>query len=119
MYSPTKLILTFTVLCASVFALGAQNNQPKVTPPQIISTNTGISLLLQFSGQAPIKYQWYKNGTPILGSTMPMIVIHAQDPDATYYVIATNSGGATKSGSVKISHVANSAAPDVALTFRK
>ena len=77
-----------------------------ISQPAGVLANLGnvVSLSVAATGTAPMRYQWFRNGSPISGgisSTYTMLNV-ARAQDGTYSVIVTNSGGMAVSSNATI-----------------
>jgi hypothetical protein len=76
------------------------------TQPAGTAANLGnvVSLGVVATGSVPMKYQWFRNGSPISGgisSTYTMLNV-ARAQSGTYSVIVTNSGGVAVSSNASV-----------------
>ena len=87
---------TFTVTVAQTTQAPAI-----VSPPQALVVTNGATAVFRVTatGTAPLQYQWFRNGNPISGATIPELTISpAQTSDASLYTVTvTNLRGTQKS----------------------
>lgn len=103
--------VTVTNVAGSVSSAGADLDvtvQPKIVQqPANLSVNPGQTAALSVSafGQAPLAYQWIRNGLPVADATNSVLLIGAvSGPDlGLYRVVVTNLFGAASSDAALLS----------------
>ncbi|MCF8244199.1 MAG: immunoglobulin domain-containing protein [Saprospiraceae bacterium] len=86
-----------------VFEFGSMaGNAPVVIQnplSQSVCEGEVVAFSLSASGQAPLDFQWYKNGMSISGASQNVLVIPAASPsdDGNYTCVVTNGAGSTTS----------------------
>jgi len=94
---------------------------PYIQPLRNHQVATGASTFLRAiaSGDAPIAYQWYKDGEAIDGATDSILKITAASPMdvGEYYVVASNAHGSKKSKSASIEIFNNSTYPVISYRY--
>jgi hypothetical protein len=64
-----------------------------------------LALEVEASGTPPIDYQWWKNGAPVEGATLPTLTFNriGVDQSGSYHVVVSNPAGSTNSEIVELS----------------
>ncbi|MGD1030700.1 MAG: immunoglobulin domain-containing protein [Opitutaceae bacterium] len=106
--SVTSTPAAITVLAAVAPAITAQ------PVGQTLGYGNSASLIVYVSGSSPISYQWYLNGTAILGATSSWYDISSATTanSGTYTVTAGNSAGSVTSSAAVIA-VGSAVAPSI------
>jgi hypothetical protein len=86
---------------------GAPAALPRIaTQPagQSVVLGTGPALAVAAQADGFIWYQWFKDGTPLEGSTTPALALSATSPAAAgnYTVVVANSGGSVQSAPARV-----------------
>ena len=84
------------------------------TQPNSITVLTGktATFTVQLTGKPPFVYQWYQNGSPVAGATLPWFTIgSASAADAgNYSIVVGNSAGSVTSSTATLAVSASSSA---------
>lgn len=101
---------TTTIDC-SPFTLTVNEIVRITSQPSNQALNAGASAAMSIAatGTAPISYQWYRNGSALIGattSTLNLANVSTTD-SGSYYCVVTNPGSSATSGSATLSIAAN------------
>ncbi len=101
---PASSVTTLTGISSAQDALLAPSI---LTQPQNVSVQAGqqVTFQVQATGTPDLKYQWYRNGTPITGATGSIYAFSAAsgDDNAQYSVQVTNDQGTVTSSAATLS----------------
>ncbi len=99
--SNTLGVLTSAVAQLTVVVPPSITNQPT---NQVVVAGATTTFSASLQGSQPLNYQWFFNGTAIIGGTNATLIISNTLPEnvGTYQLIVTNSVGATTSSIVTL-----------------
>jgi hypothetical protein len=88
--------MTSAAASLTVYALPTITNQPISLT---VNGGTNVTFTVAATGTVPLRYQWQKNGNPILGATSPSLVMNSvkRTNAGIYTVTVTNIAGLTAS----------------------
>ncbi len=83
--------------------------------PQTIPPGGTVAFSVVMAGNAPLTYQWQRNGANLPGATTnPLMISNVSGPNSgVYSVVISNSAGGVKSASVALQIVASPLAADL------
>ena len=94
---------SFQILNGAYHVFGDPKASPTVSVPPASQTNTvgaRVRFAVNAQGQAPLSYQWFRNGQAVDGATAPNLVLDpstAADDGARFHCVVSNSLGSSPS----------------------
>tara|TARA_B100000683_G_scaffold127121_1_gene124734 strand:+ start:2940 stop:4619 length:1680 start_codon:yes stop_codon:yes gene_type:complete len=120
---PVTMPATITVLVRdSVDDFTGGDLQPPVVTTQsgnqVVSEGSDVVLRISAMGSG-ILYQWYRDGVSIPGATANALSLNDVDSDdgGSYYCVASNAAGSTRSGTITVNVLAVAGSADVAISW--